>query len=597
MQVILKKDYKSIPSGITFDLPDFSIITGRNGSGKSHLLDALANAEMSIVSDGGKTLQKIQLIPFGGLNPQIDELCDPQSLIQTTKNWWLQIEEMQKQLISARQRGEIIEDPVKQFLPRWGQNSPLIPVVSNIMKRVSKKFEDLTEDHIYYNLNIIETNQSTLFASQLALIFKTYHVRSLKNQFNQFLNEKNGTEIPTISDAEFIAQYGPKPWDLVNEILAKAELPYKVISPELSDVDTTYKLRLVDSNKGIDISANDLSTGEKVLMSLALAIYNTHESVGKPDLLILDEPDAPLHPRYSKLLIDTLREIIVQKAGVKVILTTHSPSTVAMCPDNSLFNMDRESKIPNMISVSQGIELLTEGIPHLSVSIEGRRQIFVESKYDVLYFQKLYQLIERLEGLKYQPIFLEPHSGTSNCVDVEIITNRLYEAGSDLVRGIVDWDGKKTANHPIYVLGEGGRYSIENYILDPLYIALSLVRAGKKTFQDFSIASAHNYVEAINLSAVEAQTMCDHILGLANISITGTVPCELHNGWKLELPSSFLNMRGHDWEDLLLTKIPELNAVSIKRGDAGLKLGILQTIEEFPRYLSVDIYRTLSAIS
>lgn len=597
MQVILKKDYKSIPSGITFDLPDFSIITGRNGSGKSHLLDALANAEMSIVSDGGKTLQKIQLIPFGGLNPQIDELCDPQSLIQTTKNWWLQIEEMQKQLISARQRGEIIEDPVKQFLPRWGQNSPLIPVVSNIMKRVSKKFEDLTEDHIYYNLNIIETNQSTLFASQLALIFKTYHVRSLKNQFNQFLNEKNGTEIPTISDAEFIAQYGPKPWDLVNEILAKAELPYKVISPELSDVDTTYKLRLVDSNKGIDISANDLSTGEKVLMSLALAIYNTHESVGKPDLLILDEPDAPLHPRYSKLLIDTLREIIVQKAGVKVILTTHSPSTVAMCPDNSLFNMDRESKIPNMISVSQGIELLTEGIPHLSVSIEGRRQIFVESKYDVLYFQKLYQLIERLVGLKYQPIFLEPHSGTSNCVDVEIITNRLYEAGSDLVRGIVDWDGKKTANHPIYVLGEGGRYSIENYILDPLYIALSLVRAGKKTFQDFSIASAHNYVEAINLSAVEAQTMCDHILGLANISITGTVPCELHNGWKLELPSSFLNMRGHDWEDLLLTKIPELNAVSIKRGDAGLKLGVLQTIEEFPRYLSVDIYRTLSAIS
>ncbi|WP_442878887.1 AAA family ATPase [Aeromonas sp.] len=487
-------------------------------------------------------------------------------------------------------------DPIKQFLPRWGQNTPLTAIATGITSKLSKRFEDLNEDDIYYNINITESNQGTIFASQLAMIFKTYHVRHTKNQFKQFLNERNKTNTPTLTDEEFLLKYGPKPWELVNEILAKAGLTYEVVSPELSDTDSTYKLRLIDKSNNTDISANDLSTGEKVLMSLALAIYNTHEATGKPDVLILDEPDAPLHPQYSKLLIETLHDIVVKKAGVRVIVTTHSPSTVAMCPCNALYEMDRLIKTPEMISVSRGLEVLTEGIPHLKVSIEERRQIFVESKYDVLYYQRLHQIINRFTPLSYQPIFLEPHSGTSNCVDVESITTRLHDAGSDLVRGIVDWDGTKSEYHPIYVLGGGDRYSIENYILDPLYVALSLVRAGKKSLSEFSIANLHTYVDVAKISSQDAQNITNTILVAAEISLVELTPCVLQNGWSIELPKAFLVMRGHCWEELLLRKMPELNAISSKNGDAGLKLGILQTIEEFPQFLSIDIHKTLSAI-
>lgn len=597
MKITITKKYKSIPAGISFDLPNFCIITGKNGSGKSHLLEAIANTQTSNITDSGILLQKIQLVGFGGLNPKMDETCDPQQIVQSTKNWWSQIRERQVNLKQARANGEQINGPITNFLKRWGQNPQLFNVVDGIMSKTSKSFEDLNEDDIYYNLNISEENQSALFSSQLAFILKTYHIRYTKNEFKKFLNEKNGTSLPVLSDEEFLKKYGPKPWELVNEILAKAGLSYEIVSPEAMDTESTYNLRLVDRLDGVDISANDLSTGEKVMMSLALAIYNTQESSGKPDVLILDEPDAPLHPQYSKLLIDTLRDVVVAKAGVRVVITTHSPSTAAMSPDNSLFEMNRETKLPEMISLNRGIEVLTDGIPHLKVSIDSRLQIFVESKYDVLYFQRLFQIVKRITPLSYQPIFLEPHSGTSNCSDVESIVTRLHEAGSDVVRGIIDWDGTKFDRHPIYVLGRGRRYAIENYLLDPLYVALALVRVGKKTLSEFSVSHLSTYVDASKISEQDAQNISNLVITSTGMKLENLVSCGLSNGWSIKLPAAFLKMRGHEWENFLLTAIPELNAVSSRNGDAGLKLGLLQVVEEFPQFLSVDIFETFCELN
>ncbi|VXA83519.1 AAA ATPase domain-containing protein [Aeromonas veronii] len=596
MKIQINKAHKSIPAGVSFELPTFSVITGKNGSGKSHLLEAMANSQISTVSDGKNNLAKVLLIGFGGLNPQIDEACDPQQITQNTKNWWGQIEQYQRNLINVRNNGEQISGPIEHVLSRWGHNPQLFSIINSVTQKTGKTFEQLSEDDIYFNLNISQANSGTLFASQLALIFKTYHVRYTKNKFKKFLNQENNTNIPTLSDEEFSRVYGPKPWVLVNEILAKAGLTYEVVNPEAIDTESTYRLRLVDRDTGTEISANDLSTGEKVLMSLALAIYNTQESSGKPDVLILDEPDAPLHPQYSRLLIETLRDIVVSKAGVQVVITTHSPSTVAMCPDNSLFEISRDTKKPEMVSISRGLEVLTDGIPHLKISTDDRRQIFVESKLDVIYFQRLHQIISRFSTIGYTPIFLEPHSGTSNCTDVQSIANRLHESGSDLVRGIIDWDGKNIDKHPIYVLGGGNRYAIENYVLDPLFLGLALVRLGKRRLSDFSIPHIHTYIDAAKVTNEEAQRISDYITQIAGISNASTADCELHNGWVLKLPTEFLMMRGHDWETSVLSCIPELNAICSRNGDAGLKLGIMQVIEEYPQFLSTDISRTLLAL-
>lgn len=183
MKIQINKAHKSIPAGISFELPTFSVITGKNGSGKSHLLEAMANNQVSTVSDQGNKLEKVLFIGFGGLNPQIDEACDPQQITQNTKNWWNQIEGQQHKLRNARNNGEQISGPIENFLMRWGNNPQLFSVIRNVTQKTGKDLDQLSEDDVYYNLNIAEANSGTLFASQLALIFKTYHVRYTKNKF------------------------------------------------------------------------------------------------------------------------------------------------------------------------------------------------------------------------------------------------------------------------------------------------------------------------------------------------------------------------------------------------------------------------------
>lgn len=596
MKIRMKAAYRSIGEGSEFEIPSFCVITGRNGSGKSHLLEAMARVDVSeIHADSGVLLKRPQLVAFGALNPQIDETCEPQNLTQMAKSWWGQIHSVQNQVRVYAQSRQVHADPVASLMEnQYGADSQIVLMTKSVLRRSGKDFMALTEDDVSKYSTFNDGGQSALFASQLATIFKAYFNKRLRNSINRYMNENEGASYSVMSNSEFIEKFGPAPWDLVNDILERAGLSYRVVSPENQEMDSAYRLRLIDSARALEISANDLSTGEKVLMSLAVAIYNTHEMAGKPDVLMLDEPDAPLHPQYSKLLMETLREVVSQRAGISVVMTTHSPSTVAMCRDNELFEMDREAGFPRMISVGRGLDILTSGIPHLKVSIENRRQVFVESKYDVEFYQLLFNAINRIDPLGFDPIFLEPHSGTSNCSDVINIVGGLHRAGGDLVRGIVDWDLERATEHPIYVLGDGNRYSIENYLLDPIFIGLSLVRSGRWMFSDCACPHLVSYVSAREMSQEDYARIVQRVFSLVGFDWGDLEKCHLMNGWVVDLPRSFLRMRGHDWETLLLEKIPALNSVLMKnRGEAALKLGVLISVSEYPQFLSSDVWRTL----
>lgn len=395
-----------------------------------------------------------------------------------------------------------------------------------------------------------------------------------------------------MTSEEFTKKYGPPPWELVNEILEKANLPYKVKEPKAKNRDFTYRFSLTDTKSNIEISANDLSSGEKVLMSLALAIYNTSEGASKPDLLLLDEPDAPLHPQFSKLFIDTLYQTIVEKAGVNVIITTHSPSTVAMAPDNTVFEISRETKTPNPISNTYAVEILTSGLDYLKVKNENRKQIFVESKYDVLYYQKIHQILSRRKKFIYTPIFLEPHSGTSNCYDVKSIVNKLRESGSDLAHGIIDYDLKNKEEDFISILGNCNRYSIENYILDPLLVALALIRYGKMSFTDFGVPNKIYYPESQYLTPEECQSIVNSFLTKCNLNFDEITSTELENNFLIKYPKSFTNHPGHEFEEIIKKYFPEINAISKGQGDGKLKLAILEIAAENFHLLPKDLGNT-----
>ena len=43
MKITINNPYKSLKSGVNFNLPKFTVLTGKNGSGKSHLMEALSS--------------------------------------------------------------------------------------------------------------------------------------------------------------------------------------------------------------------------------------------------------------------------------------------------------------------------------------------------------------------------------------------------------------------------------------------------------------------------------------------------------------------------------------------------------------------------
>lgn len=461
MKVTIKKEYKSIKAPKEFDLPNFVVLTGKNGSGKSHLMEALSNAKYVTISDEGKMLSNVRYIEFNGLNPKVISDCKYLNLTNQKKEEWMnlcgQIRAFNSRFIKNMSLHEFIKS-----------NSEKMRLLGHWAEKVDGDLEKLTEDFFSENYEI---SSNEIFSSHFASIFKLYQIRLVENKFNRFLNETEGGHNKVLTDDEFEMAYGPKPWELINKMLMRAHLTYQVNHPEGNNKELDFHLCLKDINTGTEIQVNDLSTGEKVLMSLALSIYNSKEEMARPDVLLLDEPDAPLHPEFTKVLLSAIYESIVKEAGVKVIISTHSPTTVAIAPEESLFQMNKEKSLPEKISKQLAINILVQDLDNIRLSYEKRRQVFVESKYDVQYYSRIFSLVAM--PMPTVPQFLPPNSSDgSNCDEVSDIVNALRGLGNDLVYGIKDFDNKNHSSQYVFVLGENKRYAIDNYIFDPIYVSL-----------------------------------------------------------------------------------------------------------------------------
>lgn len=582
LQIKINQNFKSLKVQAAFGLPNFCVLTGKNGSGKSHLLEAMANMGISTVMQDGVRQQRLKYIPFGGLTPQVKSDCSHLQLIEERKNAW-------NNLNHQLQRNKNTS---------WAKTNNWEAVFGDeYQRRIVRQLIQYTDGNAWsINEEIFNDHYDVfgagMFSAQMADIFKLYYERKENNDYHRYIAEVKHESSKYLSDEEFEKTYGPAPWNLINEMLRNADLPYEVNHPE-GDKENDFHLKLRDPIRNIDIQVNDLSTGEKVLMSLALAIYNTTESGEKPDVLMLDEPDAPLHPEYSKLLIDTIKTSIVEKAKVAVIITTHSPTTVAMADEESLYKMDKDLGHPEKTSKNAALKLLTEGLRNLRVSADARRQVFVESKYDVHYYEQLFSLV--VDNPVVKPYFLAPGSGTTNCSDVISMVSQLTSKGNDLVYGIIDYDGKNKSVDRILVNGEGKRYTIENYLLDPLFIACLLIRE-KVAFTDTSI-SLCRYSDIKQQNNSYLQQLIDAVE--TSLGFTGdNVQYAVLNKMQFTSRLQHFEIPGHKLEELLLKTWPRLNVV--KRGQSGDNVFkdymIDNIVSDFPEFISKDFVELFDKI-
>lgn len=110
-------------------------------------------------------------------------------------------------------------------------------------------------------------------------------------------------------------------------------------------------------------------------MALVVSIYKTSSDNLFPEILLLDEIDASLHPSMMQNLLDVINEIFLER-GIKIILVTHSPTMIAFAPEKSIFVMEKSGQ--DRIKKKNGEEalsILTEGYATLDEGLKLFDQI------------------------------------------------------------------------------------------------------------------------------------------------------------------------------------------------------------------------------
>ena len=203
--------------------------------------------------------------------------------------------------------------------------------------------------------NYLTDGFSILFRSAQIQLDKIIHAHDLKpSEAELKYKEKFGYEVP---------------WKYVNKILESYhsqgfEYKFSYEKPR-ENLGEELKANLVSENNTL-IEYQNLSSGEKVLLTLSLFILQRSLSEKFPKILLLDEIDATLHPSLCKNLVETLKSKIVNK-GTEIIFATHNPSTVAFCDEteDGIYVIEDSNKI-NKQPRDKAIDLLSSGVVSLN---------------------------------------------------------------------------------------------------------------------------------------------------------------------------------------------------------------------------------------
>jgi ABC-type branched-subunit amino acid transport system ATPase component len=644
MKLTFIRPYKSIKTLSTIELPDFVVLTGINGSGKTHLLEAIANGDIQIddiVSNkniGRIVPSPIRLLDWSNLVPQDSEAIFPSQLIQETwpfkekfvqetnnlrqkiKNilktfnisrvikydfkkviqmteedfvsFGLTTEEAREIVIEIDSTTQIAEDNIlKSFIFNDISRREFIDL---LRERTKVPFMALPEEEVVnycpLNYRIID-----IFQQSFCRLFLEYQRIWCTNKLQKLANLE-GENITFLEDKEFIKQYGEPPWDVVNRILKVAKFGFSINSPRKFQ-DSPYEPILMNTVSGDQIKFADLSSGERILMAFTLCLYYAEDQrqiMEYPKILLFDEIDAPLHPMMTQSLLNIIQEILIDRHKIKVILTTHSPSTVALAPESALYVITKnEQKRLQKTTKDKALAILTSGVPTLSINYENRRQVFVESQYDVSFYEKIH---EKLRDKLIPEISLNFISsgvdGKGNCDQVKTVVKSLYDYGNKTVYGIIDWDSKNNETHRTKVLGHGKRYSIENYIFDPILLTAFLLREKWISRAEVGLSDNEIYIDVAKCDNAMLQIIVDFITDRINqkilprINRQDTYQCEYISGQLVDVPVWFLQTQGHQLEAALKQAFPQL--CRFKKEDE-LKREILnKVIDDVPDLLSVD---------
>lgn len=543
MRLTFVSPHKSITPFRELDLPDFVVLTGVNGAGKSHLLEAIENGCVQIddISIDPQS-RPIRRFDWTNLIPQDSGAVMLSQIAQEKQGYWNEL-----QAHASNNRPNYFN-----FLLQFNRQDLASKPLGSLLKMTA---DDLirTGNSADIANAIFQTIQSNTSGLNQAIIANFISNDPNKQRLIDLLQANSGISIIAFDEEDFY-KFFPRNW--------------------------------------ISVDIFQQSFGRLFALCLYYA-QDRRQMVNYPKILLFDEIDAPLHPSMTQSLLRIIQEVLIDRHKIKVILTTHSPSTVALSEESSIYAMYKDGN-HRLKKVKKDIALaiLTNGVPTLSITYENRRQVFVESEYDVQFHEQIYQKLKNELSSEISLNFISSGGGDKgSCDRVRTIVNDLSRHGNKTVYGIIDWDLKNESTDRVKVLGQGNRYSIENYIFDPVILAAFLLLEGCITREMIGLEQNETDFDLRTFESDRLQIAANFIIDKLKEfkpenSQAETKICEYSNGRSVNLPSWFLKIQGHQLEDNLKKTFDKLN---IYRREADLKKAIInKIIDRIPSLIPID---------
>ena len=428
MKLLFNQPHMSIDkSDQPVEVSDFTILTGLNGSGKTHLLQAIQQRKVLIEGMDEPVIASFGPTDLVKNNEQATGTATLKTRIDACWNRFQSIRGGLKGNVENIRRS-IERHHAANKTQAGGRPDSYFLEYSSLMyifDEMGEKILDATlADFRQFYPIFVEANRApSPILNGISDIFWLYHSKMDDNAYDHYLNQKDGGSRPIMSEEKFRAVNGREPWKVLNDLLENHfKIPYRVNSPQdpagKGDArpltrDDTYNFQLLHVEKNVSsMNFSSLSSGEKMMMALVASMYKSSFKASKfPNVLLLDEVDAVLHPSMIQQALGVIQNYFVNDQGMKVLMATHSPSTVAYAPEESIYIVNPSGKEPRVEKQDKqtALSILTEGVVSCFFDPNARLQIrhsirtkrkpilLVEGFTDALIIQKAWEKIRGSE--------------------------------------------------------------------------------------------------------------------------------------------------------------------------------------------------------
>ena len=353
---------------------DLVVLAGSNGSGKTRILESILRYFQNHLN------YKQNNIEAGIFYEEKEKNC-----ISNVRDFFYRLESFSYCETNDPLREKHIEIKNKlDILPKI----IYVPTEINFQKMNTASTTLVQE---YKFINIVNTNLIKDIPSYIAT-----------KMISAMLKNKN----------EKVGDVQKKVFNEINEIFENLS-----IDVEVEDISQDGRnITLFTNSSGDEFDINELSSGEKQLFlrTLAIKMLNPENSI-----ILIDEPELSLHPKWQQRIIDVYRKI---GKNNQIIIATHSPHILGSVRKENIMLLDKDDE--GQIVVRTGDELYdsygqptdrvlkdimgleTTRNPKVFKLLEEVRKIVDRDEYNSDKFKEKYRELKGILGSKDEDIFL-----------------------------------------------------------------------------------------------------------------------------------------------------------------------------------------------